>query len=246
MPKSILLSVGCILFCLTSFAQDYTFGISGGLNYYNIGEINSRGQSLQVGAPDELFDSNNEVGFQLGAFYKVNFGQLFVRPELNYITSKNSYAFTDGVSYWKTSKLDLPLLIGYDISDPISVYAGPGINLYNDTTLDGTQETAFAEVGPNLEKTTFNLNVGVQMTMGRFGIDLRYEYGLNKTQEELLDIVRDDYGVNLVDVRSYNPSVFRVGMTVDLIDGNNKGGNGNGILAGLFKGNGSGKCFCPY
>ena len=35
-------------------SQDFTIGVRGGLNYYTIGDINSRGGSLPNRPPDEL------------------------------------------------------------------------------------------------------------------------------------------------------------------------------------------------
>ena len=56
MKKHLLIALS-LLICLYANAQEYAFGIKGGFNYYNIGDINSRGGSIQIGKPDETFFS---------------------------------------------------------------------------------------------------------------------------------------------------------------------------------------------
>lgn len=223
-----------------SYAQEYTIGVRAGLNYYTIGDINSRGSSIEIGKPDELFSPNKDIGTQFGLYFNVEFGKLFIRPELNYVSSKNNYSFPLKKSIWKTSKIDIPLLVGYQIFEPVSIYAGPSLNIYNKTVLDGVQVTAYSDGGPNLEKTTFHLNVGVMAKYGRFGLDLRYEVGLKETEEELLDIIKSDYGANLVDLKPYTPSILSLNLTIDIFSTN--ADNVGGFFSNMFKK----KCYCPY
>jgi len=157
------------------------------------------------------------------------------------VSSKNKYDFPTKTSYWKTSKIDIPLLVGYEVFDPVSIYAGPGYNIYGDTTLDGVQITSYSDGGPDLDKTAFNLNVGIMVRFKRIGIDLRYESGFKATQEELLDIVYSAYGVNLADLRSYKPNTLRLSVFFDLFRSN--GDDIGSFFSDLFKGN---KCHCPY
>lgn len=215
--KKPLILVLLLFICAFINAQEFTLGLKGGLNHYTIGDINSRGGSLPIKPPDELFTHNKDIGTQFGVYVNVEFGKLFIRPELNFVSSKNNYEFPNKTSIWKTSKIDIPILIGYEIFDPITIYAGPGFNIFNDTTLDGVQVTSFSDGGPDLEKTTININFGVMLRFGRYGIDLRYEYGLGETKEELLDIIRSEYGVNLADLRAYQPNVLSLSLTIDVL-----------------------------
>jgi hypothetical protein len=226
-----------LVFYSYSNAQDYTIGLRAGLNYYNIGDINSRAYE---GRPEELFTPNREIGTQFGMFLNVEFEKMFIRPELNYVSSKNNYSFPLKTSVWKTSKFDIPILVGYQIFDPVSIYAGPGINIYNKTKLDGVQVTSYSDGGPDLEKTTFNINFGIMARYGRFGIDLRYEVGLEETKEELLDIIHSEYGVNLVDAKAYRPSIISLSVIIDVFT--TDGGERGGFFSNLFKK----KCYCPY
>ena len=66
------------------------------------------------------------------------------------MVSKNHYDFPDKTSNWKQSQLEIPLLAGFTIFDPISIYAGPSFNFYSDADLDGVDVTAFSDGGPDL------------------------------------------------------------------------------------------------
>jgi hypothetical protein len=241
MKKSYLLTVLSLFSILFVNAQEYGFGVQGGLNTYKIGSVNSRGGSIQAGKPNELFQPKKAMGFQVGAYFIVQFDKLFIKPEVNYVSSKNTYDFPTKTSNWKTSKIDIPLLVGYEVFEPVSIYAGPGFNIYGDTTLDGVQVTSYSDGGPDLEKTTFNFNVGIMVKIKRIAIDLRYEGAIKETQEELVDIVYSSYGVNLADLRAYKPNTLRLSVSFDLFrtDGDQIGN----IFSDLFKGD---KCHCPY
>ncbi len=173
----------------------------------------------------------------------MKFSKFYIRPELNYVSAKNHYDFPLQTSEWKTTKIDLPLLFVYDFLKPISIYAGPGINFFGDTTIEGVQETSFTSgsPGPDLKKTTFNVNIGVMLRYKRLGIDLRYEMGQSSTNQEREDFIRSAYGVNLADLKSYKPRVLSLSIFYDVFrtDGKSIGG----FFSDLFKRN---NCGCPY
>ena len=241
MNKQNLLLVILSLIGLCTYSQEFTIGARGGLNYYSIGDINSRGGSIQAGKPDELFSPQKELGTQFGAFLNIEFGKIFIRPELNFASHKNSYDFPDKRASWKRSRIEVPILIGYEIFDPITIYTGPGFNFYKDARLDGVQVTTFSDGGPDLEKSAMNLNFGIMLKAGRFGIDLRYEINSRESEEELLDIIRSEYGVNLADLRSYKTNIVSLSLFIDIFktDKDDIGG----LFTGLFQSN---KCYCPY
>lgn len=241
MYKQYLLIIISIIVTYTINAQEFTLGARGGFNYYTIGDLNSRGGSIQAGKPDELFSPQKELGTQFGAFLDIEFGSLFLRPEINFASSKNKYDFPLKESFWKSSRINVPILIGYKIFNPISVYVGPSFNMYNDTTLDGVNVTSFSDGGPDLEKSNVGLNFGIMVRFSRFGLDLRYETISKETQEELLDINNSAYGVNLADLRTYKPRILSLSLFIDILktDKDDIGG----FFAGLFK---KDKCYCPY
>jgi hypothetical protein len=241
MTKQLLLLTICLLSFYSSFSQEFTLGARGGFNNHTIGDINSRGGSIQAGKADELFSPKKELGTQFGAFLNIEFGKLFIRPEINFASHKNRYDFPNKEAFWKRSRVNIPILIGYEVFDPITIYAGPGFNAFKDATLDGVNVTSFSDGGPDLEKTNVSLTFGIMVKVGRFGIDLRYENISQETQEELLDINNGVYGVNLADLKSYKATILSLSLFIDILktDKDDIGG----FFSGLFQNN---KCYCPY
>jgi hypothetical protein len=244
MKKSYLLSVFTLLLFAIVNAQEYGFGVRGGINTYSIGTIITVGSNGTQGPPAGLiFEPVKDIGYQFGGYLFVKFGKFYIRPELNYVSSQNHYDFPTKTSKWSTSKLDIPILFVYEVFDPISVYLGPGFNFFGDTTLDGVQETSFTTgtPGPDLKKSTFNINIGIMYRYKRLGIDLRYEMGQVKTDIEREDFIRSEYGVNLADLRSYQANVLSLSISYDIFrtDGDDIGS----FFGDLFRGN---SCHCPY
>ena len=211
MKKRYLLLVFSLLSFLFVNAQEYGFGVRGGINTYSIGNIITVGSNGPQGPPAGLtFEPVKDMGYQFGGYFFAKFGKFYIKPELNYVSSQNHYDFPNQQSKWTTSKIDIPVLFIYDVFEPISVYIGPGFNFFGDTTLEGVQETSFTTgtAGPDLKKSTF---------------------------------IRSAYGVNLADLRSYQPNVLSLSIFYDIFrtDGNDIGS----FFSDLFKGD---KCHCPY
>ena len=239
-----LKKTACLLFlmlCFSANAQEFAMGIRGGINQYSIGDINSRGGSIAAGQPDELFSPNKEIGYQFGIYLTVILNKFYFQPEVNYLSARNTYDFPLQTANWRTSKFEVPILIGYEVFDPVSIYVGPIISFFGDTELDGVQVTGFSDGGPDLEKNSFNFMIGAQFKWKRFGVDLRYEIGMTDAEEELLDIVNSSYGVNLADHLPYKPNVLSLSFTVDIFRTDSL--NVGGLFSNLFQGN---KCYCPY
>ena len=167
-----------LLIVLTSagiWAQkDSGFGLKLGLNY------NSNGQYFRdAGALAE--DPTANVGYHIGFWGKARLGQrqkAYFRPELVYTKTKSDY---DGDKF-DMSKLDAPLLIGYNVIGPLSLFAGPSLQYILDTDLDGI-------VLNDVENDfTIGLNIGASLSIGSLGIDLRYERGLSNNEAQFVGL----------------------------------------------------------
>ncbi|MFI1745749.1 hypothetical protein [Thalassobellus sediminis] len=234
--KKHLLLLSFLAISYLSNAQLYTFGVKAGLNQSKIGSLYQRPYR---GEPGINHQANKNISPQFGAFFNVKFGKFFVQPELNYVKLKNNYDLPLKKSYWNTSKFEIPVILGFEIFKPLSLYFGPNFNFYNETTLDGVQITSFSDGGPDLEKNNLSLNFGIRADFGRFGLDLRYESGQKATQEELLDIIYSEYGTNLADLKSYTPSIVSLSLYINLIS--TDGRNINTFFSDLFKND---DCWC--
>ena len=221
-----------IVLLLTSFtiahAQEYTFGIKGGINFNNIGELyhygNDSGRGTGVTPNDDtVFSAEKEMGIQFGAFAMIAFDKFFIRPEIVYVSSKNNYPLALKTANWTSTKIDVPLLFGYNIYKPVSIYAGPSFSSISDMKLDAVEQ------GSNYpyvyKKSSTSINAGILVEVGRFGLDLRYQYGITKVKELRVDINRGIYGTNIADLLEYNPSQIQLSIHINIIkiNGNDRG-----------------------
>lgn len=189
--KKIVLWLG-IFFGLSSIAssQELSYGLTGGVNYTMGGEI--------TGDPEggtywgETAESESNVGFHGGAFLQVNFGNIFIRPEAIYTSLESRFEFPSKTSVYSIEKIDLPLLVGYNIWGPLDLYAGPVYSNILDSSLTGNQ----LSTGPGAQNTNIHIQAGTKLEFGRFGVDLRYEYSLSSEKPQELKFINSEYGVN--------------------------------------------------
>jgi hypothetical protein len=202
------------------YAQEYTFGLKGGINFNNIGELyhygNNSGLGINVTPNDDtVFSAEKEMGFQFGAFAMIAFDKFFIRPEVIYVSSKNNYPLAFETANWTSTKIDIPLLLGYKVYDPVSLYAGPSFSSISDMKLEGVEQ------GSNYpyvyKKSSTSINAGILAEFGRFGIDLRYQYGITKVEELRVDINRSIYGTNIADLLEYNPSQIQISVHINIL-----------------------------
>ncbi len=209
-----------IVILLISFsfvhAQEYTFGVKGGINFNNIGELDHyglfRGGGINADpSTDVIYTADKEMGFQFGAFAMIAFDKFFIRPEINFVSSKNSYPLKGKTSHWTSKKIDIPLLFGYKIYKPVSIYVGPSFSTISSMKLEGVESPIL------FEKSATNLNAGILVDFGRFGLDLRYEYGLKSIEEQRVDIVATTYGTNVAHLLEYNPSQIQLSVHINIL-----------------------------
>lgn len=145
------------------------FGIKGGLNY------NANGDYIEsVGNAAE--DPTRNVGYHVGVFGKLG-NRIYVRPELVYTKTKSDY---DANSF-DMSKLDMPVLAGAKVIGPLNVFAGPAFQYILKSEFDGISID-------NIENDfTMGLNLGVGVNLGKVGVDLRYERGLNTNEADFIN-----------------------------------------------------------
>jgi hypothetical protein len=232
-----------IVILLTSFtiahAQEYTFGVKGGINFNNIGELYHYGNASGLGTSvtpndDTVFSAEKEMGIQFGAFAMIAFNKFFIRPEIVYVSSKNNYPLAFKTANWTSTKIDVPLLFGYNIYKPVSLYIGPSFSSISDMKLDAVEQgSSYPYV---YKKSSTSINAGILVEVGRFGLDLRYQYGITKVEELRVNINRGIYGTNIADLLEYNPSQIQLSIHINIFKINGNDG-GHRIKSGWRGGN---------
>ncbi len=166
---------------ITAVGQSSHFGIKGGLNFGSTGELS--------GIFDRPINADNKVGYHLGAFGHVDFLGLFLQPEIIYTRLNSEYERSGTTADYNLSKLDIPVLLGLDVLGPLNIKAGPSFQVVLNNDLEG--------VGVDVEKPentfTVGYQLGVGVTLGQLGLDLRYE-GAFQENETFGDQTLQDAG----------------------------------------------------
>ncbi len=157
---------------MVTYAQlDLDYGIKAGFNYNTNGKFTST--PVFVFEPNEnnqtIINAESKIGYQLGVFTQLNFDLLYIRPEFLYSKTKSTYDNSD----FKLATLDVPILFGYKILSPISIYLGPSIHYLYENDLNNKSF--------ELEKDiVYGINFGVSAQVSKFGFDLRYSSNISK------------------------------------------------------------------
>lgn len=183
--KKLLFIITLTLYSIAINAQlDINYGIKTGLNYNANGDLAISGGLAGL---NEKVNSERDFGFHVGMYAQLNFTKLYVRPELVFTKTKSTYNNLFSPSSELTmSTIEIPMLVGFNIVKPLSVYIGPSFKYI----LDNEFSTDF---DLNIEnEVVLGLNIGVTLQLLKFGFDLRYNPGLS----ENLAIYTDDLPVD--------------------------------------------------
>ena len=181
-----------LLFLSSGLLAQGNLGFQFGLNDDNFGSI----ENIKTKLDNYDLDLKNSTGFQFGFFTEIDLITFYIRPELNLIfsKSKNAAAYTSdqGINIaehsYKSSELQLPVIFGYKIFGPISVFGGPSFkyNLSNKSNFN---------LDDIKDKYTLSLLLGSRVKFRSLSIGLRYERGLNTNEVLIINA----NGVNLDD-----------------------------------------------
>ncbi len=193
------ITLGILLFAGVSFSgmsQELSYGLKGGGNYSLGGQITG----FKSGTNNDWAGTSTgqgELGIHAGVFLQFNFGDLFLRPEIVYTSMESTFEFPRKSATYAIQKFDIPFLLGYDLTGPLSIYAGPSITYLLDALLEGDEKETFLVV----QKIPVNAQIGALLEFGNFGVDIRYEHSLFKADAQTLDILENGphgYGANMV------------------------------------------------
>jgi len=181
--KKLLYIFICIIPHTLIIAQlDIDYGVKAGLNYNSNGDLNITGGLAGI---TKNIKSDKEVGYHFGVYTQLNFTKFYIKPELIYTKTKSSYS-NNTPSKFTLSTLELPILVGYSIIKPISIYVGPSFQyiLSNDFS---------SNFDLNIENdVVLGINIGASVKVSKFGFDVRYTGGLS----ENLAVYFDDLPVD--------------------------------------------------
>ncbi|PHR74548.1 MAG: hypothetical protein COA67_00270 [Lutibacter sp.] len=166
--------IACAIFCGAYLTSNAQFGVKGGLNYNSNGDLKELSQDIK---------SDGKIGYHVGIIYQTKGSGFYLRPELVYTSTKSKYT---SKGEFTMNKIDMPILLGYHVFKPVSIFAGPSLQYILDTDLKGF----------NLNDAENDFTVGIQfgaaVELGeKLSIDLRYEKGLSDNLVEISGIDGD-------------------------------------------------------
>ena len=178
-----------LIFSSSLYAQG-NLGFQFGLNDDNFGSIENFRSKI------DNYDLNlkNSTGFHFGFFTEIDLITFYIRPELNLIFSKSknaaAYSSDEGINIaehkFRSSEIQLPIIFGYKIFGPISIFGGPSFK-YN---LSNSSNFNLDEIK---DKYTLSLLLGTRFKIRSISVGLRYERGLNNNEVLIINA----NGVNL-------------------------------------------------
>ena len=216
--KSLFLVFFCCAF-FYGYSQEFSIGIKGGVNYSTIGDLYHHGNDSGLGTnvtpnDDTVFSAEKDLGTNFGVFALIDYERFYLKPEMVFTSLKNTFPLAYKDAEWTATRIDFPILFGYKFYNNFSVYAGPGFSIISDMELTGPEQPI------TYDDSSINLNIGVAANFGIVGIDVRYQYGISKVDEQRVDIDRGIYGTNIADLLEYNTGVFSVNVQLNIINFN--------------------------
>ena len=186
MKKLIFITILTIYSISINAQLDINYGIKTGLNYNSYGSLSIYFYEPSI-TPSIIAQSERDFGFHVGMYAQLNITKLYIRPELLFSKNKRTYNYPvlggfSTTAEFKLSMYEIPVLVGFRIIKPISLYIGPTFQHIIDYKFQYGVDNKFpSEVDLNLENDfVLGLNVGVALQLQKFGFDLRYSRGLSE------------------------------------------------------------------
>ena len=171
-----------LFFTSTILAQG-NLGVNFGINDDNFGAI----ENIKNRIDNYNLDIKNSTGFQFGVYTEIDLITFYIRPELNLIFSKSKNAAALQVNSildqsiniaehsFKSTDVQVPIIFGYKILGPLSVFAGPSFKY----SLSNSSNFDLEEIK---DRYTLSMLLGSRVKFRSLSIGLRYERGLNKKE----------------------------------------------------------------
>jgi opacity protein-like surface antigen len=149
-------------------------------------------------------EGKNNAGFNVGLSLKVGLPtSLFLMPELYYTNFKNEFTAANTTFDIKSSRIDVPILVGYNIlGNTLGVFVGPvaSYNLSKEDTFNDFRENA-------RDNFTVGYQLGAQVEISKLILNAKYEGAFSKDSRNFINRVSGE------EVRYDNrPNLFMVGV----------------------------------
>ena len=166
-----------ISLCSQTLSVDY--GLKAGINFNT--QLNISADIESISNNINIFETRN--GEHFGVFFKLNFKNYYIKPEINYTVINNTYNIpkilvqtNDIISEFKQKKIDVPVMFGYNIFSSLSIFLGPRFEFMKNANFEEFK------VEDLKEDYQIGLQYGIGLKFKRFEVDLRVERGFEKNE----------------------------------------------------------------
>ena len=136
-------------------------------------------------------NGKNIIGFNAGLSMKVNLPTaIFVMPEIYYTNFSNEFTVSNDMNNSettikaKTSRIDIPVLLGYNLlGNTLSAYVGPvgSFNLSKDENYDSFTQKV------NSKEFSVGYQIGVQSEISKLILSAKYEGAFSSDQRKFIN-----------------------------------------------------------
>ena len=160
----------------------FNYGLKIGVNFDNIGDIKS------TSSFNNQIESASIASAHLGGYIQLKIVDLYIRPEVQISQSKSEILSLDQI---EINKVEMPILLGYNVFGPISIFAGP---IFQKII---SLKSKSINYGNYTKNYTMGLQIGSRVDFGKFGFGFRFERGFTDNEIEIL-------GKNNIDIEGYS------------------------------------------
>ena len=137
------------------------------------------------------FESNNLLGYQIGAFVRLGSGKLYLQPEFVYNhRSTKLVDFTGMDLNFDIGTIDVPVLVGFKLVDAkvfnLRAFVGPEASFATSATY--SKDSASPIKLADFNELTWYMQAGVGVDLLFLTFDVRYEKGLNNFLDDAKDL----------------------------------------------------------
>jgi hypothetical protein len=184
MKKLLILIILFFSYAIAQAQIDINYGVTTGINYNSNGDLSITGT---IAGLDEKITGKKDVGYHIGLYTQFNLPKLYIRPELFFKRTKNTYNhILSPSSEFKLSTLELPVLVGFKIIKPINFYIGPSLQYIIDNDFSSNFDLSIDK------ELILEFNIGLGVQLDKFGIDLRYKTGFSENLAIYIDNIPAD------------------------------------------------------
>lgn len=138
------------------------------------------------------------VGFQGGFFSSINiYKPVSLQIEMLFSQQGFEYESNGKLSYSiNTNYFEIPLFVQFKIIEPVSLYAGGQLGFRSDLEVVKSEDYRIISEPQEPDEFVLSSLGGVALNHGRWGMDLRYVIGINRSRDHIANMTGLKWFVN--------------------------------------------------